>query len=52
LEKSSEHPLAEAVVRGAEERNIKLVRVENFESVTGQGLIGQIDGKQSRVGNE
>ncbi len=52
LEKSSEHPLAEAILKGAEEQNIKLAKVESFESITGQGLIGEIDGKQIKLGNE
>ncbi len=51
LEKSSEHPLAEAIVKGANEQNIKLAKVENFESVTGKGLIGKIDGKKVLLGN-
>ncbi|HEX8738215.1 MAG TPA: heavy metal translocating P-type ATPase, partial [Pyrinomonadaceae bacterium] len=52
LEKSSEHPLAEAIVKGAAERNINLAKVENFESITGKGLVGKIDGKEIKIGNE
>jgi Cu+-exporting ATPase len=51
LEKMSEHPLAEAIVKGANEQNIKLANVENFESVTGKGVSGEIDGKRILLGN-
>jgi Cu+-exporting ATPase len=51
LEKFSEHPLANAVVNGANEKNIKLAKVENFESVTGKGVSGEIDGKRILLGN-
>jgi len=51
LEKSSEHPLAEAIIKGAEEQNIKLAKVENFESVTGKGIVGSVDGKKILLGN-
>jgi Cu+-exporting ATPase len=49
LEKLSEHPLAEAMVRGAAE--LKLPKVSNFNSVTGKGVIGEIDGEKYLVGN-
>lgn len=49
LEKLSEHPLAEAIVNGAE--NISLSKVEKFESITGKGVTGQIDGTRYIVGN-
>ncbi len=51
LEKSSEHPLAEAIIKGAEDRNIGLAKVEDFESVTGKGITGTIDGKRILLGN-
>jgi Cu+-exporting ATPase len=51
LEKSSEHPLAEAIVKGAEARSIEFAKVENFESVTGKGVIGTIAGKKILLGN-
>jgi Cu+-exporting ATPase len=51
LEKSSEHPLAEAILKGAEERNIQLAKVENFESVTGKGIVGTVDGARILLGN-
>ena len=51
LEKSSEHPLAEAIIKGAEERNAEFAKVENFESVTGKGIFGTIAGKKVLLGN-
>lgn len=51
LEKLSEHPLAEAILKGADERKIKLAKVQKFESITGKGLIGEIDGKKILLGN-
>jgi Cu+-exporting ATPase len=52
LERGSEHPLAEAIVRGAEERGIVLAAVQGFSSVTGKGIRGTVDGRTVRVGNE
>lgn len=49
LEKMSEHPLATAIVKGAE--SLTLPKVENFQSVTGKGIIGEIDGKKYLIGN-
>ncbi len=51
LERVSEHPLASAIVRGAEERNVALVDVSNFESITGKGVTGVVDGRRVAVGN-
>jgi Cu+-exporting ATPase len=51
LERGSEHPLAAAIVRGAEERGIALGKTDRFESVTGKGVMGQVDGKQVALGN-
>mgnify|MGYP003592452236 CR=1 FL=1 len=51
LERSSEHPLAEAIIKGAEEKNIELAKVEDFESITGKGITGSIDGKKVLLGN-
>ncbi len=50
LEKLSEHPLAEAVVRTAFERKLNLKEVKNFKSVTGMGVEGEVDGKKIVVG--
>jgi Cu+-exporting ATPase len=52
LEKVSEHPLAEAVVQGAHERDIKIEGAENFESLTGMGLRGRVQEKEVLVGNK
>jgi Cu+-exporting ATPase len=51
LEKGSEHPLAEAIVAGAEERGVKLATAEDFEAVTGKGVKGVVDGKSVALGN-
>ena len=51
LEKGSEHPLAEAIVRGAEERGVTLAEAANFEAVTGKGVRGTIDGRAVAIGN-
>ncbi len=52
LEAGSEHPLAAAILRGAEERGLKPEKVENFEAVTGQGVQGRIDGRALLLGNQ
>lgn len=49
LEKSSEHPLANAIIRAAEERNIELLKVSEFHSETGKGISGKIDGKLVKI---
>ncbi len=51
LEKSSEHPLAEAIIKAAEEQKIEFATVENFESVTGKGVFGSVDGRKILLGN-
>jgi Cu+-exporting ATPase len=51
LEKVSEHPLAEAIVRGAEERGLRLSSSEKFESITGKGVAGMVDGRSVALGN-
>ncbi len=51
LERASEHPLAEAIVKGAEERGIEPGKAVNFQSVTGKGVTGEIDGHRVAVGN-
>jgi Cu+-exporting ATPase len=50
LERASEHPLATAVVQGAEERRIALRPVAQFRSVTGGGIAGLVDGRRVAVG--
>ncbi len=51
LEKSSEHPLAAAIVAGAEEKGISLITPEEFDSVTGKGVTGTVDGVHVLLGN-
>jgi Cu+-exporting ATPase len=51
LERASEHPLAAAIVKGAEQKGIKLAAGEQFASVTGQGVSGRILGRQVALGN-
>jgi Cu+-exporting ATPase len=51
LERGSEHPLASAIVKGAEERGIALGSANGFESMTGQGVRGRVDGSQVVLGN-
>jgi Cu+-exporting ATPase len=51
LERVSEHPLASAIVRGADERGIRTVEATDFQSITGKGVIGHVDGRTVAVGN-
>ena len=51
LEKGSEHPLAKAIVRGAEDRGVLLAELADFEAVTGKGVKGTVDGRTAAVGN-
>ena len=51
LEQASEHPLAAAIVAGAKARGLTLGRPEDFESRTGQGVLGRIDGRRVALGN-
>lgn len=51
LEKASEHPLAAAVVKGAEARGVRLEGVSDFESLTGRGIRGKVAGRSVVVGN-
>jgi Cu+-exporting ATPase len=51
LERSSEHPLAEAIVGGAEERGISVPDAESFASVTGKGVLGRVAGRAVALGN-
>ncbi len=52
LERSSEHPLAAAIVGQAGERGIALAAAESFQSVTGRGAVGVVEGHAVAVGNE
>jgi Cu+-exporting ATPase len=51
LERASEHPLGEAIVAVAKEKGLKLSKVEDFDSVTGKGINGNIDGQSVAIGN-
>ncbi|MCK1650772.1 heavy metal translocating P-type ATPase [Bradyrhizobium sp. 149] len=51
VERSSEHPLADAIVRAAKERQLALGQVEQFDSPTGKGATGKVDGKTIVLGN-
>nr|WP_323697116.1 copper-translocating P-type ATPase [Thiorhodovibrio litoralis] len=50
LERASEHPLAEAIVRGAEDKGLTLAETETFESVTGKGVSGLVEGHRVAIG--
>jgi Cu+-exporting ATPase len=51
LEQGSEHPLAAAIVRGAQERGLTLTSPEEFTSVTGGGVMGRVNGRALLIGN-
>ncbi len=51
LERSSEHPLAAAVVAGARERGLELSEVTDFDAPTGKGVVGRVAGRQVLLGN-
>ena len=51
LERSSAHPLAHAIIAGAEARSLDLLPVDGFESVSGKGVVGQIEGRRVAIGN-
>jgi Cu+-exporting ATPase len=51
LERASEHPLAEAIVRGAQERGSKLAKSADFQSATGKGVMGTVEGHSVALGN-
>ena len=52
LERGSEHPLAEAIVAGAEERGLTLYKTDNFEATTGKGVSGTVNGNPVALGNQ
>jgi P-type Cu+ transporter len=51
VERASEHPLADAIVRAAKERGLDLAEVKGFDSSTGKGVTGHVDGKTIALGN-
>jgi Cu+-exporting ATPase len=52
LERASEHPLAAAVVRGADERGVVLTNVEHFRALPGHGVAGRVEGRDVAVGTQ
>lgn len=51
LERGSEHPLALAILAAAKEKNIEIPQISNFESVTGKGVTGLVEGRPAALGN-
>ncbi|MGA9411165.1 MAG: hypothetical protein WBV78_12070, partial [Roseobacter sp.] len=51
LERGSEHPLAEAILKGAEERRAEQLDLADFSAVTGKGVRGRIDETEVALGN-
>jgi Cu+-exporting ATPase len=51
VEAASEHPLAEAIVRGTKDRGVQFTSASGFSSVTGEGAEGDVDGKHVAIGN-
>ena len=51
LERGSEHPLSAAIVSHAENQGIELTSVQDFESITGKGVVGSVDGYVTAIGN-
>jgi Cu+-exporting ATPase len=52
LERGSEHPLAAAIVAGAEASGVALVAAQDFRSITGKGVVGTVDGRRVALGNQ
>jgi Cu+-exporting ATPase len=52
VEKRSEHPLGEAIVRGAEARKLSLASISNFKALAGHGIEAEVEGKQILLGNQ
>ena len=52
VERASEHPLARAIVEAAEQRNLKLTNTTEFQSLTGHGVTGKVDGRRVSVSNQ
>jgi heavy metal translocating P-type ATPase len=51
LEQGSEHPLAHAIVKAAQEKNLKFPKAQDFDSPTGKGVVGTVDGQPVALGN-
>jgi Cu+-exporting ATPase len=52
LERGSEHPLASAVVAAAQEKGLQLSEAKDFQSATGEGVVGTVDGQRVALGNQ
>ncbi len=52
LERGSEHPLAQAIVKGAESKNVRFSETKDFKSITGKGVMGSVDGRNVVFGNQ
>ncbi len=52
LELSSEHPLADAIVRSANDRGLAIASIENFDSPVGKGVTGTVEGRKLVIGNQ
>jgi P-type Cu+ transporter len=52
VERASEHPLGAAIVHGAKERELDLAEVSDFDSETGKGVAGKVNGRQVSISNE
>lgn len=52
LEQASEHPLAQAIVNGAKEKQVALFEAKNFSSITGKGATAEINSKKVAIGNK
>ncbi len=52
LERGSEHPLADAIMAGARERDLDLAATTDFEALTGKGVTGKVSGKSAALGNQ
>jgi P-type Cu+ transporter len=51
VERASEHPLAAAIIAGAESRGVRVEAAKQFESITGKGVVGVVDGRRVFLGN-
>jgi Cu+-exporting ATPase len=51
LEQASEHPLAAAIIAGAKEKKLEFLAVTDFQSITGKGVVGTLQGKKISIGN-
>jgi Cu+-exporting ATPase len=52
LERASEHPLGAAIVAAAEEKGLNLADAQDFDSITGKGIVGMVDGRRVLAGNQ